>query len=332
MSIAGIEKFLEILRDVSVAIAAIGVIFLLVNGFIRRNWAQVGGKIGRRSKIAPLPPVPDGFARVECREIVNYRAPPDAQNYPDLKSYMREAAVRQPGLVHIYRVAGFDTRIEIPAAAPHYDRIDAVEALALLRELPDPRFIHRLHLADEPSFLDPWSRKVSGRDDVFHLGVATTLRLIVLYMPDRALGTLLGTVLLHEWAHLLGFKYELAVWRFKRANKVEPLPPLDIDLTTPLWWRVSTYEPWADFGEKLLGFDEALARETALAAPVHAMILWRCVEKVMRKVPKRFASTRRDEFAVRGAFMRAEVAPKARAARARRRWWKRWLGGAPPSP
>lgn len=295
---------------------------LVVFAFLRRNWAQVGGKLGRRSKSAPLPPLADGFSRVECRAIINYGAPADADNFTDLKTYLRDAAVRQPGLVYVYHVAGFGTQIEIPATAPHYDRIDATEALALLRELPDPRFILRLHLSDIPSFLDPWSRKATGRDDVFHLGVSTTLRLVVLYLPDRGLGPLLGTVLLHEWVHLLGFKSEWAVWRFKRADRIEPLPPLQIDPPASTHRRAATHEPWADFGEKLLGYDETLARETALAAPLHAMILWRRVEKFMGKVPKRLASTRLAELQARGAFMRAQVAPKARAAR-RRRWRRR---------
>jgi len=259
------------------------------------------------------PSLPAGFSQVECREIINYTPPADAARYPDLKTYMRDAAVQTPGIVTIYRVAAFGTDIEIPAATPHYDRIDAAEALALLRELPNPRFILRLHLSDTPSFLDPWSRKATGRDDIFHLGTATTLRLVVLYLPDREIVPLIRTVLLHEWVHLLGFKYELAVWRFKRANAIEPLPPLPIEPAAASRWRVGMYEPWADFGEKLLGDDEELARETALAAPVHAMILWRCLEKAMRKVPKQFASARLAEFEARGAFMHREVALKARA-------------------
>jgi hypothetical protein len=292
---------------------------LAVNAFLKRNWAQVGGKLGRRSRAVSPPPPPKGFSRVQCREIINYTPPAGAARYPNLKTYIRDAPVRTAGLVHVYRVAAFDTDIEIPAATPHYDRIDATQALALLRELPDPRLILRLQLSDAPSFLDPWSRRVSGRDDIFHLGTATTLRLVVLYLPDRELTPLIGTVLLHEWVHLLGFKYEWMVWRFKRANAIEPLPPLSLEPTLSQW-RAAAYEPWADFGEKLLGYDETLARETALAAPVHAMILWRLVEKVMRKVPKRLASTRLAELQARGAFMRNEVASKARAARSRRRW------------
>jgi len=45
---------------------------LAVNAFRKRNWAQVGGKLGRRSKATPLPPLPEGFSRLEYRRIVNY--------------------------------------------------------------------------------------------------------------------------------------------------------------------------------------------------------------------------------------------------------------------
>jgi hypothetical protein len=324
------NDILAILDWGSKALVIVIFLVLAVIAFLKRNWARVGGKIGRRSDAAPLPPLPDGFSRVECREIVNYGAPADGERYPNLKTYMRDAAVRRPGLIHIYHVAGSDTRIEIPAATPHYDRIDAAQALALLRELPDPRLVLRLHLSDAPSFLDPWSRKAAGRGDVFHLGIATNLRLVVLYLPDRAFGALIGTVLMHEWVHLLGYKCEWSVWRFKRANAIEELPPLEIEPTLFRGWRAAIHEPWADLGEKLLGYDEALAREAALAAPVHAMILWRCVEKTLRKTPKRLASTRLAEFQARAAFMRQEVAPKARAARASRRWWRRLRSKATP--
>jgi hypothetical protein len=49
--------------------------------------------------------------------------------------------------MRIYRVAGCKTEIEIRAESPDYERIDAAEALALLRELPDPRFIRRRALS-----------------------------------------------------------------------------------------------------------------------------------------------------------------------------------------
>ena len=70
---------------------------------------------------------------------------------------------------------------------PHYQRIDVAEALALLRELPDRRLVDRLHLSDQPSFLDPWVRRVTGQDG-FLLGNATNTGLIVLYLPDRRFG------------------------------------------------------------------------------------------------------------------------------------------------
>lgn len=146
----------------------------------------------------------------------------------------------------------------------------------------------------------------------------------MLYLPDRRLGRELGTILMHEWAHLLAFKAQRAVRRFKRANRIEQLPPLPIAPMAYDHPKMLVHETWADLGEKLLGYDDTLAREAALASPVHAMILWRCVEKIMRKVPRRFASTRLDEFRARAAFMRTEVAPKARAVRASHRWWRRW--------
>ena len=309
-------------RDIPGVVAAICLTILLVYGFLNRNMPRVGGKLGRRAPYPPADPPPQGFSRVDCRHIVTYLAPAEPDRYATLKTYLREGTQARTELVHVYRVAGCRTRIEVPAGPPHYERIDAAEALALWRELPDPRLVWRLHLSDEPAFLDPWWRRLSGRNDIFHQGHANNLGLVVIYLPDRRLGPMLGTILVHEWAHLLAYRKPRAVRRFKRANKIEPLPPLPMPLTYdhPV---LRVHETWAELGEKLLGYDDKLAREAALQAPVHAMILWRCVEKSLRKTPKRLASTRRDEFKARGVFMRAEVAPKARAVRRSRRWWRR---------
>lgn len=315
-----LQAFLDVAPS---ALVLIALAVLLLNAFLNRDMPRVGGKIGRRHPGVPADPPPEGFSRVVCRHIVTYSAPAEPERYTTLKRYMREGTQRQPGLLHIYYVAGCKTRIEIPAAMPSYDRIEPAEALALLRELPDPRLVWRLHLSDEPAFLDPWWRRVSGRRDIYHLGNATNLGLVVLYRPDRALGRELGTTLLHEWVHLLAFNSQRAVRRFRRANRIETLPALPIAPVQHTDRKLLLYETWADLGEKLLGYDEAFARHAAMVAPVHAMILWRCIEKALRKVPKLLASTRTAEFAARAAFMHAEVAPQARAARLRRRWWRR---------
>lgn len=324
MNPADTEIYDIIARLLPGAAVALAIVVLLINGFINRNMPRIGGKIGRRSPLVPADPLPEGLSRVECRRIVTYSAPSEPERYTTLKAYIRHGTQQQPGLAHIYRVAGCKTRIEIPAGPPDYERIDADDALALLRELPDLRLVSRLHLSDEPSFLDPWWRRMMGRSDIYHQGNANHLGLVVLYLPDRRLGLQIGTVLMHEWVHLLAFKAPRAVRRFKRANRIEQLPPLPIPLARSQGKKMQVYETWAELGEKLLDYDEALAREAALASPLHSMIVWRQVEKVMRKVPKRLASTRLSEFEAFGVFMRREVAPKARGLRRRR--WLRLLG------
>ncbi len=203
-----------------------------------------------------------------------------------------------------------------------YQRIDAADALALLRELPDLRLIRRLHLSDERSFLEPWVRKQAGQD-FFVLGNATNFKLVVLFKPDRRQLRTVGLTLLHEWLHIVAFASTIAVWRFKRADVAEPPPALAVE---PIAFRVrkpAVHEAWSELGEKLFGYDETIARDAALAAPVHATILWRRVEKILRRAPRRFRSTRFAEFEARAAFMAGEVAQKARVARAaRRRWWQ----------
>ena len=70
--------------------------------------------------------------------------------------------------------------------------------------------------------------------------------------------------------------------------------------------KTATYEAWSELGEKLFGYDEAIARQAARDAPVHAMILWRRIERIMRKAPKPLRSTRLAEFEARAAFMIAK--------------------------
>ena len=89
---------------------------------------------------------------------------------------------------------------------------------------PTPRLVHRLHLSDEPSFLDPWMRQVSGRE-VQHLGNATSTGIVVLYRPDRGHRRDLGVTLLHEWLHLVAFKSGRTLRHFERAHAIEPLAP-----------------------------------------------------------------------------------------------------------
>jgi len=235
---------------------------------------------------------------------------PDAAPFLTLKSFLRHGTVQQPVLLRIYRVAGCKTEIEIPAATPDYDRIDAAAALTLLRELPDPRLVRRLHLSDEPSFLDPWVRHVT-RQEFFLLGNATSAGLVVLYRPDRRLLRSTGLTLLHEWLHLVAFKSGRAIRRFKRADAIEPLAPLAVEPVSFGDRRTAVHEAWSDLGEKLFGYDDTIARDAALTAPMHSMILWQQIETILRKTPARLRSTRCAELEMRGAFMRNVVAPRA---------------------
>jgi hypothetical protein len=288
---------------------------LLVRGFLYRNMPRVGGKFGPIRTIDPPAAVPKGFSRVYARAMTLFVAS-DATRFPTLKAFLRHGPVQQPVAMRIYCVAGCKTEIEIPDQAADYERIDAVQALALLRELPDQRLVRRLHLSDNPSFLDPWVHKVSDQA-VVHVGNATNFSLVVLYRPDRRLGQFLGLTLLHEWLHLVAFASTIQVWRFRRANAIEPLPPAALKPLNFGGRNTAAYEAWCDLGEKLLGYDESAAKQAALASPVHAIILWRCVERILRRTLSKFRSTRFDELTRRGDFMRTEVAPKARAVRTR---------------
>jgi hypothetical protein len=83
--------------------------------------------------------------------------------------------------------------------------------------------------------------------------------------------------------------------------------------------RLRNHEVWSELGERVVGADEAAAREAALAAPLHSMILWQQVEDIFCAVPTDLQSTRLAELQARAAFMKSEVAPRARALA---RWWK----------
>ena len=288
---------------------------LLVRGFLYRNMPMIGGKIGPIRTIDPPQAPPRGFSRVYGRTM-NVFVASDAARFSTLKTFLRGGPVPQPVVMRIYRVAGCKTEIEIPDRTAGYQRIDAAQALALLRELPDLRLVRRLHLSDEPSFLDPWISKLRG-EEFYNLGNATNFSLIVLYKPDRRLGQALGLTLLHEWLHLVAFASTMQIWRFKRANARELLPPAAVEPVNFGDRNTAIYEAWCDLGEKLLGYDDSVARQAAWASPVHAIILWRCIERVLRRTPPRFRSTRFAEFMERSDFMRTEVEQKARAVRTR---------------
>jgi hypothetical protein len=300
------------------AILIVAFAALLVRGFLNRNLPRVGGKLGPIRSTKPPPLLPDGFSRVYSREVTLFVAS-DAARFATLKAFLRDGTTRLDIAMRIYRVAGAKTEIEIPEPAADYPRIDAAEALALLRELPDPRRVRRLHLNDQGSFLDPWVRKVRG--EYACLGHATNLSVIVLYRPDRRFRETLGATLLHEWLHLVAFAATVQLWRFRRANAIEPLPPVVPEPMEGSGYNAAAHEAWCELGEKLFGADEGAARQAALQAPVHAMILWRCVERLLRRTPRRLRSTRFDELMARADFMRAEIAPKARAVRARTGFW-----------
>ena len=309
-------------------VVTICMVILLTYAFLNRKMPRGGGTIGRRVDNPPPLTVPDGFARVDCREVTYFDAPADAAAFDTLKAYQRDGVTPRQSRVLVHRVAGCNTRIECAAETPNYDRITPSEALALLRELPDPRLVYRLSLSDEPSFLDPWVRKVTG-NNVRHLGHASASHLIVLYQPDRSFGRELGQTLLHEWLHLVAFTSEWTIRRFRRAGRVETLPLLPYEPYGDRHPKSIAYEAWSDLGEKILGYDEADARKLALSAPVHTMILWRRIEKIMCKVPASLRSTRAEDFKAMAAFVRLEVAPRARAAQAHNRWWRRLLRRGP---
>jgi hypothetical protein len=287
------------------------VIFIvyLVRVFLQRGLPRVGGKIGRRQNTTATGPAPEGISAVYTRSMRVSVASADAAGFSSQKAFLRQGTREIPALMRVFCVAGCKTEIEIPAEPPDYERLDAADALALLRELPDPRLVRRLHLSDEPCYLDPWMRKITGQD-IRLLGHATNFSLIALYRPDRRLRREVGLTLLHEWLHIVAFKHEIDLWQFRRADKIERLAPVPFDGANTGRARRLPHEAWADLGEKLLGYDERIARETALASPVHATILWRRVEKILRKPPAWLRSTRLAEFEARGNFMRTEVAAK----------------------
>jgi hypothetical protein len=301
------------------AVVLVLLVAFLIRLFVTRNVARLGGKLGWRRAIDDAIPFADGFSHAYARDMTIYTASADAADFSSLKAFLRHGTVGQPVPMQVFRVAGCRTEVEIPAAAPDYQRLDAAQALALLRELPDLRLVRRLQLSDQRSFLDPWVHKRIG-PDYFVLGNATNFRLIVLYRPDRRMESTVSSTLLHEWLHLVAFESWTTVWRFRLAGIIEPTPPLALEPIAVHIRKPAVYETWCELGEKLFGRDETIARDAALALPVHAMIVWRRVEKMLRSAPPRWRSSRFAELDARGAFMRGEVAPRARAA---------WTGGLP---
>jgi len=281
----------------------------LIYGIIHRNRPRVGGKIGPVRTLEPRPSPPAGFSKVYARAMTLFVGG-DATRFATLNEYLREGPRPRPVLMRVYRVAGCTTEIEIQDEPADYERIDAEEALALLRELPDLRRVGRLHLSDERSYFDAWVRRERG-EDVVLLGNATNFRLIVLYRPDRRFRPHLERTLLHEWLHLVAFAAWFDLWRFGRAKRLETLSPLAVKPLNLGGHNVALHEAWCDLGERLLSRDENEARQAARSSPLQSIILWRRMERILRRTPPEFRSTRYDDWVARGTFMRAEIAPLA---------------------
>jgi hypothetical protein len=276
-------------------------IVFLVRVFLQRNLPRPGGKLGTVRAIDPPVPIPAGFCRVYARTITVFTASSEPRRFSSLKAFLRRGTVQHPALMRVYRVADCMTDVEIPAEAANYNRIDATEALALLRELPDLRFIRRLQLSDEPCYLDPWLRAIHGPQFLL-LGNATKTGVVVLYRPDRRDRSTAGLTLLHEWLHVIAFNSSQYLRRFQRASAIEPLTPPSMPTVSVGIRKTAAHEAWADLGESLFGYDEAAARDAALAAPLHTMVLWRRVEVALRQTPADLRSTRFAELVARGRF------------------------------
>lgn len=277
---------------------AIFIVFL-VRVFLQHNLPRPGGKLGSFRPIEPPLPIPEGFSGINARTITVFTASSETRHFSSLKAFLRHGTVQRPVLMRVYRVAGCTTDIEIPAETPNYNRIDAGEALALLRELPDLRFIRRLQLSDEPSYLDPWLRAIHGPQFLL-LGNATQTGVVVLYRPDRRDRNTAGLTLLHEWLHVVAFNSPRDFRQFKRASAIEPLTPPSMPTVSVGIRKTATHEAWADLGERLFGYDEAAARAVALAAPALTRVLWRRVEAALRQAPEPLRSTRFAALEARG--------------------------------
>src|ERR1700721_695663 len=92
-----------------------------------------------------------------------------------------------------------------------------------------------------------------------------------------------------------------------RAHAAESLPAAAIEPINFGVRKTPLHEAWGELGEKLFGYDDTLARQAALALPVHAMIVWRRVERYLHRAPARFRSTRFVELEARARFMHHDV-------------------------
>jgi hypothetical protein len=275
---------------------------ILVRRFLDRNMPRPGGKLGAVQVLDPPSAVPAGFSQVYGRAITVFTGSSETGRFASLKAFLRHGTTLHPVLMRVYRVAGCMTEIEIQAERPVYDRMDPSETLALLRELPDLRFIRRLQLSDEPCYLDPWLRAAHG-PQFFLLGNATKTGVVVLYRPDRRDRDTVALTLLHEWLHVIAFNSPRDLRRFKRASGTEPLTSLSMPTVSIGIRESSIHEAWADLGERLFGFDEAIARAAARLAPLHATVLWRRVATTLRRAPPALCSTRFAEFESRGKMI-----------------------------
>ena len=115
------------------------------------------------------------------------------------------------------------------------------------------------------------------------------------------------------------------VRRFKRANTIERARADVVRAGVVRAIRKTpVYEAWSDLGEKLFGYDDEIARQAALAAPVHSMILWRRIEKILRAVPPQLRSTRLAEFEAQRRVHAQRGGNRKPAQAGGARWMRLW--------
>ena len=245
----------------------------------RRSAARLGPL--RAAATRPRRSLTD-FSRVYARAMTIFTAPADAPSFHDLKAFLRHGTVGQPALMRIYRVAGCKTEIEIPVGRPDYERIDAAEALALLRELPDPRLIRRLHLSDEPLF--PRSLGAENpRPRLFPvLATRRTSRLVVSTSP------IIGSAEIcrpHSPSRMAASRClriakgpsTLQKRECRRAASAAVVEPINFGVRE----NTSSMKLGASSAKGFSVTTMPLPARRLWPSPVHAMIVWRRVERYL---------------------------------------------------
>jgi poly(A) polymerase len=183
-------------------------------------------------------------------------------------------------------------------------RLSPLEALQIVKELPDARLVKRLTILNERHWQEPW-RRHTGQTNVNTMAEVLPDGSVTMYRPPA--GEVSRDTLFHEWAHLLKFRSPTESNLFDRVGALEPLrtqSKSDLSGGGDELWAVHV-------GEGLLNRSSLTAIAAAYENPIRSSLAGRALSRIIESVPEQQRSPRHAQFQLVTRYIEESVRPLA---------------------